>query len=336
MSEANSLLESVLESLQANDRVLEEAHRRGDSVTEAASSFCGALRTFESGSLAHLTVIRPVTDADCGVVLDRRSYPDLGPDGDGIGCCDVVAEIADHLAAELEAEWPGVVVSTPGKRAIVVTFDLPIGEDNEDPSVDLIVGLTRRPGAAGLWIPNLNSNCWDPSDPEKHTAMFTAGSPALRRVRRRTVRLAKGWARQYVPAPLCSFNLEALAHHALVEPTDLATALQSVFRYGATSLAVAETADPAGVSDPIRCDERGRAVDLLTRAADGLDRAIAAGDNADAAYDALAAVYFRYLEGKSAFAEVLRVGEALTVGAVIGAAAAVVAPTIVKAVRSFR
>jgi hypothetical protein len=336
MSEADSLLESVLEGLQANDAVLEEAHLRGDAVAVAASSFPGALRTFESGSLAHLTVIRPVTDADCGVVLDRRSYPDLGPDGDGVGCRDVVAEMADHLADELEADWPGAAVATPGKRAIVVTFDLAVGEDNEDPSVDLIVGLTRRPGASGLWIPNLKTNAWDPSDPEKHTSMFTAGSPALRRVRRRAVRLAKGWARQYRPAPLCSFNLEALAHHAVVEPTDLASALQSVFRYGATSLADAETADPASVSDPIHCDDRGRAVDLLTQAADGLDRAIAAGDDAEAAYDALAAVYFRYLEGKTAFAEVLRIGEALTIGAALGAAAAVVAPTIVKAVRSFR
>ena len=43
----------------------------------------GALRWFRSGSVAHGTVNKPVTDADCGLVLDRRNerYATLGPDG---------------------------------------------------------------------------------------------------------------------------------------------------------------------------------------------------------------------------------------------------------------
>jgi hypothetical protein len=268
------------------------------------------------------------------VVLDRRSHLTLGPDGDGVGCRQIVDQVADHVAAALSKKYPSATVSIPGKRAILVEFHDPIGDNDEDPSVDLIVGLTRAKSAPGLWIPNRETDGWDASDPETHTQLFTDGDAALRRVRRRSVRLAKGWARQFDLVPLCSFNLEALAHEAIKESGDLATALHALFAYGAETLAIAETPDPAGVSPPIKVDDRDRAAELLGRAAMGIEKAMGADDEAQS-HEALASVFYQYLEGKSAWAELVGVGTALTIGAVIGAAAAVAAPTVVKAVRSF-
>jgi hypothetical protein len=333
MSEATDILETLLEALQADKEVLREARARRDAVLAAAGTYQGALRVFGSGSVAHLTVIRPVSDADCGVVLKGRSHPTLGPDGDGIGCRRIVDDVADHVAAVLAKNHPGAAVSIPGKRAILVQFQDPTGEDAEDPSVDLVVGLTRA-NARGLWIPNRWTDAWDASDPEEHTRLFLEGEEALRRVRRRCVRLAKGWSRQFGSPPLCSFNIEALAHEAITGGSDLATALQATFAYGAKTLAISETPDPAGVSPPIRVEDRSRAVALLGAASDGLSKAIEATDGSKA-HEALASVFFEYLENKNDMAQLLRVGGALTIGAVIGAAAAAAGPTVVKAIRSF-
>lgn len=70
------------------------------------------------------------------------------------------------------------------KRAIEVNFP-------DGPSVDLIVGLTRK-DAAGLWIPNLHSSSWDASHPERHTELLTAAPKALRVTRARAIRLGEG------------------------------------------------------------------------------------------------------------------------------------------------
>src|SRR5438067_687112 len=78
-------VERVRQQIQANDTVLREARRRRDRVRALAEQFVGALRSFPSGSLAHGTVRRPVKDADSGVVVDRRSWPQLGPDGSSVG-----------------------------------------------------------------------------------------------------------------------------------------------------------------------------------------------------------------------------------------------------------
>ena len=64
-----------------------------------AIGFAGALRTYSSGSIAHHTMIAPVTDGDGGVVLDRRSYPRLGPDGDG-------EDPRRHRTGTLRVPWP--------------------------------------------------------------------------------------------------------------------------------------------------------------------------------------------------------------------------------------
>jgi hypothetical protein len=60
-----------------------DARERRRRVLKHAKSFPGIRGTFNSGSIAHGTANSDL-DADCGVILDRRTYPDLGPDGDEV------------------------------------------------------------------------------------------------------------------------------------------------------------------------------------------------------------------------------------------------------------
>ncbi len=161
-------VERVRQEIQADDKVLAEARKRRDGVCSLAERYPGALRSFPSGSVAHGTVRKPVKDADSGMVLDRRTRPELGPDAIGSGPCAIVADVAQFIHQQLIKDWPGVTCEI-SKRATVFEFHEPLGTEDpqEDPSVDLVVGLNRA-DAPGLWIPNTERDGWDPSDPECH------------------------------------------------------------------------------------------------------------------------------------------------------------------------
>jgi hypothetical protein len=158
---AEQVLNEVRKSIAPEDKVLKAARERRDLVKGLATKFRGTARCFNSGSVAHATANNPINDADCGVVLDRRHHADLGPDGAGVGPCAIVDELVKAITPTIKAKYPKATVTTT-KRAIVVKFNEPI--DDEDPSVDLIVGLTRKKDDA-LWIPHLEANRWDPSHP---------------------------------------------------------------------------------------------------------------------------------------------------------------------------
>ena len=157
------------------------------------------------------------------------------------------------------------------KRGLLVRFNEPLSS-GEDSTVDLVVALNRVE-ALGLWIPNLDRNRWDPSHPERHVELFTSGWPELRQTRQHVVRVAKAHAKQFSEPAVCSFNIAALAWECieLAEPLD--RALQRFFDYAATSLAQHLTADPAGVSAPIKVADRNRAVRRFRTVADALDLA---------------------------------------------------------------
>ena len=145
--------------------------------------------------------------------------------------------------------------ATINKRAILYEFRKPLGDDDpqEDPSVDLVVGLTRL-DAPGLWIPNTHADRWDPSDPERHTELLTGKPRDLRVFRARMIRLTKtiiGGDGEH--AVLCSFNIEALAYYIVqqVMPTHL-NGLAAFLAAAAGSIADGLTPDPAEVSPPIK------------------------------------------------------------------------------------
>lgn len=280
MGYTEAILEDIRQQLAPEDLVLKEARDRRDAVKNAAESFVGALRTYNSGSLAHGTANCPIhkrdkgLDADCGVVLDRRTHYTLGPDsGAQVGPNDVVNRMLVHLTSLITTEYPRATL-TLTKRAIFVEVNQPMA-DGEDPTIDLVVGLERR--GEGLWIPNTEANRWDPSHPEKHTELLTADPKLLRVTRARAIRLAKAENKRSVP-PLCSFNLEAFGlmfvQHGVSEPE----ALLSIWQEGARDLASRLTPDPAGVSAPIKVEDRAYALERLEFAATRLRTAL---DNDD-------------------------------------------------------
>jgi hypothetical protein len=306
----------VRKKIAVDEKVLKEARKRRDLVAEAAMEIEGAPRWFRSGSVAHGWVNRPVTDADSGLVLDRRVHTTLGPDGDGEGPDDIVEELRDLVERKVREEYQNAKV-TKSRRGLLVEFNEPV-TDEEDPTVDLIVTLTRK-DAEGLWIPDLNTDEWTPSHPEKHTELFTGGTRELRALRARVVRLAKAWNKQWDEGDraLSSFNIGALGWEYVTDPSvPLDEALAGWFRYAHDELEKAETEDPAGVSEPIRLlRPKSTVLKRLGSAADRLEHALANEDDEDAVRDDLATVYPDYVEppaeSKSAFARALRTNEGI-------------------------
>jgi hypothetical protein len=307
------ILNDIRAEIAADDDVLEEARDRRDLVAEAAMEIDGALRWFRSGSVAHGTVNAPVTDADAGIVLDRRSYPSLGPDGDDEGPEDIVKELGELVGPVVRERFPGATMRH-SRRGLYVTFAAPLDEE-QDPTVDLIVTLTRK-NADGLWIPDLDNNMWSASHPEKHTQLFTSGSRRLRALRARITRLAKAWNKQWVTGnrALSSFNIEALAWEYIDDASvPLDDALAGWFAYAHDELEQGQTKDPAGVSDDIKLLLPKKSVlRRLDGAADRLEQALEDEDDEAKVKDLLAGVYRDYVEppaqSKSAMAAALRKG----------------------------
>lgn len=196
MGHTDRILDDIRSEIAPSDETLDAARSRREEVLAAASGFDGALRTYASGSIAHRTA-NDDTDADCGIVLDRRSYQELGPDGGGEGPEGVMEGVRDLVRDKLKDAHPKLKTRLT-KRAIEVKFHEPIGsgDDATDPSVDLIVALTRKENE-GLWIPNRNSGGWDASHPECHTKLLTDPPQDVRRVRARAIRLVKAWNKQF-------------------------------------------------------------------------------------------------------------------------------------------
>jgi hypothetical protein len=332
------VLDEVRDLIDADPVILATTRARLGYVRKASEAFPGSLRSYSSGSIAQGTVIDPVLDADGGIVLDRRSYPSLGPDGGGAGPRAAVEEVRQFLEPMVVAEFPGARLSI-GRRSILVTFQEGVqGEDGracQFPSVDLIVALSRR-DAPGLWIPECPRDVWDASDPEGHVALLREGLVSLQRTRRQVIRLSKAWARRYPEPPLCSFNITALALAAVDPGTTLAVALLATLQFGAASLATGPTADPAGIAkEPIGCPDPGRAARMMSMAAGHLASALQRDDNEAAVRDSLAAIFGDLVapapSSKAALASVLRGSGVMA--AQLGIAAPV--GTVVRPVRSW-
>lgn len=116
VSYAEKLLDDVRAQLALDDVVLKEARERRELIRGAASVFPRVLRTYRSGSLAHGTANCPVhqrdkgLDADCGAVLDRRHYRDLGPNGLGVDPKTVVGAMVRHLSGRVREEYPAATL----------------------------------------------------------------------------------------------------------------------------------------------------------------------------------------------------------------------------------
>jgi hypothetical protein len=311
----NDVLEEIRQDISASDRDLKEARKRRDVVLKAAATFEGALRTFKSGSVAHGDVNNPVTDADGGTVLDRRVHPTLGPDSDEHeGPEDVVGRVRDHVMPVVRESYPNAR-SRLTKRAILIRFHEP-DTDGADPSVDLVVALTRK-DAPGLWIPNRDRDDWNGSHPEEHTRLLTGGTKSQRVHRARVIRLAKAAIKHDSAPALISFNVEALALTHITEVASLAKSLQLFFDHAARDIRAGLTEDPAGVSGKIKLPDgmtRERAAKRLRFFADKVQEALDHSDDRDAVEAALAELYPEQLpdarrSAKASLADAIRRGD---------------------------
>ncbi len=97
-------LEEARARIAVDDDVLKTARERRDLIRTILEEEYATLRTFGSGSLAHGTQNSPLADADLGVVLDRRVYPGLGPNGDGPR--EIVEEVRATLRKRLKEHYP--------------------------------------------------------------------------------------------------------------------------------------------------------------------------------------------------------------------------------------
>lgn len=314
MGHTSRILDDIRSQIAPSDDTLKAARQRRDEVLESLHDFEGRLRDYASGSIGHRTA-NDDTDADSGVVLDRRTYPELGPDGDEVGPEDIVEKVRRHVRERLHDKHPNLTTRLT-KRAIVIKFGEALGADDAapDPSVDLIVALTRK-DAEGLWIPNRFASSWDASHPEKHTTLLTAPPEDLRRVRARTIRLVKAQVRQYSSPGLCPFNVEALALECIDDVQSLGESVTTWFEYAAKQVKKANTKDPAGVSAPIKLLlDRDTVVERLESAAKHMRAALDHDDDEAVVTDELAQVFWKYVEkpagvsSKAAFASALRGG----------------------------
>jgi hypothetical protein len=293
MGEPGQLLRDAQKQTQADDPVLIEARKRRNATLTAACRHSGVIETYYCGSVACALAIHPVLDADGGIILDRRRYPTLGPDGDDEAPTLVVADLQAVIGPELRRTWPNAVVKTM-KRGLRIFFNDPLA-DGQDPYVDLVVAMKRK-DALGLWIPNMDVPRWDPSHPQRHVELFLSGTKPLRRTRAQTIRLAKVWNGQFSQPALSSFNIGAEALLSITEVAAIEEALFTFFDEAAANLAIRRTDDPAGVSGPIHLEQsKDVVVKRLGDARDHLRRALDNADDPDVVGDALHQVFWKYL-----------------------------------------
>lgn len=291
MTTTHQHLNDVHNQIRTDDKVMKEARHRRDRVLALAASFPGVRATYSCGSVAMGVVIDPVSDADGGIVLDRRTYPKLGPDGDNELPDELIDQLRDHIGPQIREDWPKAKVRVM-RRGLSVYFNDPVL--GQDPYVDLVVALERKEGQ-GLWIPNVPAGRWDASDPEGHAALMNAGVQSVKTARARTVRLAKAWNKQYSEPALCSFNIVALALGSVTEAGTLDETLYTFFDDAVRSLRSECTPDPAGVSAAIKLPlGKDIAIRRLTEARDAL-AAARATDNDDDRLDALHKIFGTYL-----------------------------------------
>ena len=201
MGKTLDALNEVRGKIAAHEDALVVARERRDAVLTVAGKFPGALDTYRSGSLAAGLMNHPVTDGDCGLVLDRRVYPELGPDGDGVGPIEKVLDVRALLLEHLPGEYPAVTVETM-KRGLLIEFHERLDEE-QDPTVDCSASreATGTPSASArrpAWarLTSVGRSCSSRSTTPAVTPMRRPRSrverPSGRRRRRTTVARRSG------------------------------------------------------------------------------------------------------------------------------------------------
>jgi hypothetical protein len=261
---AETVIEEILDEIRVPKPILDEAKDRRNLVLKIADAHPAGRKPFRSGSVAHGTENEPLEDADGGEMINRRydEFRAFGPDGSGEGPTAFVESFRLLIEREIRKTYPNATASTAGqKRSIKVECHAPVAFDEwgeVDPYVDFVVGLAMTDDGTGIWIPNLETDSWDPGDPEYHTYLMTArDSRELSIFRAKVLRLAKRAVKRDGVnggiAVMCSWNLSALALECFKEVTTLSEGLEHFFMYASEQIARSLTQDPSDViTDPIK------------------------------------------------------------------------------------
>jgi hypothetical protein len=251
MSKAPRKLEGLLDDARAEiavtDEELTEARDRRDRIKNALRRVFPGSDTYDCGSVAHGDANTPLKDVDTGVVV-AGGEEDHGPDVEGPRA--LMEDARDAIRDELKNDYPNLRVTVEGQtHAVEVSFGDPVDVDEDDFTADVIVTVDNTEGA-GIYIPDLPNDGWEPSHPIEHTRLMREGNRATGSVLARAVRLLKYWNGRH-GNPLCSWNIKVLALESITKKMPLAKALLAFFEHAAKSLRNGLTEDPAGVSDPI-------------------------------------------------------------------------------------
>ncbi|MEV5902346.1 hypothetical protein [Streptomyces sp. NPDC052127] len=227
-------------------------------------------RVYINGSIAHGDALSPLNDVDLGVILgepwattERHHSP--------IRIMKHACEVIETLASEY---YPGLSADFTGqKRAVVVRFGSDARKQRYEFTADVIVALDCTRGS-GVFIPNLQRNWWDRSDPIKHSEMIRQANSATDSSFNAVVRVVKQWNRK-AGQPLSSWNIKALALSCILRPMPLLEGVHSFFYHARESLNSGLTPDPAGIGAPIGLErEKDEVLACLDDACEVLDQAI--------------------------------------------------------------
>ena len=244
------------ELVDALDRIaieapeLAEARRRRGMIEAALlPEFPGAV-IYLSGSVAHGDALTPLGDIDVGIIVPNPNG-EYGPYKKG------PTELKERAAKALQvlrSEFPNLRIIVEGqKRSILVRFGSPVAKGHDDFTADVIVAIDNTTGD-GLYIPRHDH--WDRSHPQKHTQMIADANGATGSAFKHGTRLMKHWARGN-ENPIFSWHIKALALAAITRPMSMTEYLQRFIDHAIDELKLRDTPDPAGVSSPIKVNEKG-------------------------------------------------------------------------------
>ncbi|MET7712973.1 hypothetical protein [Streptomyces sp. NPDC005407] len=294
MTHLHNQFQELLKLIDVEADVLTATRERLALARKVAAKHPEGRKSYSSGSIPAHTHIQPhsgsVSDGDGGIILNRVKHPSLGPDRDGEAPHDITDELVAFVAPQIRELYPKARVHK-SRRGLKIYFCSPV--DGTDVTVDLIVALQRRDGR-GLWIPDLDKsaaskNAWSASDPVGHVELLNSAPDALRRTRRKAIRLLKAWNAQASKPGFSSHNLSVWAYEFITGGIGLVNSVHTVLEQASLRLQEGKpTKDPHGVSPDLKPliphDDAERRLRL---AAAKLEEAIHDPDNIEAVQQAL-------------------------------------------------
>jgi predicted nucleotidyltransferase len=264
-STVNAPIEAVLRARERRN-LFRTAFEPEDDVAEV----------FPSGSFARGSQRDPIHDVDMVIIYHQASHPDWGSPGPSAG--DALDHVQGRVRVLLGVTEGTVAkevrLATPRNHSVKCFLDDP--EDENAFTVDAMPALRQEDGT--LLIPEKNSTCWVPADPEDLIDRVAMRHAEWNRFVG-LVRILKRWADDR-NTNIKSLVIEVLALDNLPEETR-PKALARFFTAAANAV-WQPVCDPAGLCGEIQPDlDRAAAAAHFEQAAEEAWRAVSAQDRDD-------------------------------------------------------